>query len=42
MMSVSVCARVYVCPHDHISGTARPIFTEIFVHVTYARGAVLF
>ena len=41
-MSVSVCARVYVCPHDHISGTTGPIFTEIFVRVTYARGAVLF
>ena len=36
-MRVSVC--LSVC--DHIFGTTRPIFTKIFVHVTYGRGSVL-
>jgi len=36
-MSVSVCLSV----HDHIFGTARPIFTKIVVPVTYGRGSVL-
>ena len=45
-MSVSVC--VYVClsvclaVHDHIFGTTRPIFTNLFAHVTYGLGSVLF
>ena len=36
-MRVCVCLSV----HDHIFGTTRPIFTEIFAHVTYGRGSVL-
>jgi len=35
---LSVC--VFVFP-DHISGTTRPIFTKVFVHVTYGCGSVL-
>ena len=35
---MSVC--VFVFP-DHISGTTRPIFTKVFVHVTYGCGSVL-
>jgi len=34
-LSVRVC--VSVCLRDRISGTARPIFTKCFVHVTYGR-----
>jgi len=30
-----------VCVCLFIFGTARPIFTEIFVHVTYGRGSIL-
>ena len=42
-MAVSVCLSVRVClsVHDHIFGTTRPIFTKIFLHVTYCRGSVL-
>jgi len=44
VMSVSacVCICVCVCPsvRDHIFGTSRPIFTKIFMHVTYGRGSV--
>jgi len=29
-----------VCEHN-ISGTTRPIFTKLFVHVIYGRGSVL-
>ena len=38
-----VCLSVCVClsVHDHIFGTARPIFTEIFVLVTYGCASVL-
>ena len=34
---------MYVCLSvlDHILGTACPIFTKVFVHVTYGRGSVL-
>jgi len=37
-MSVSVCVSVCVC---HVFGTTRPIFTILFVHVTYGCGSVL-
>ena len=33
-------ARVCLSVHDNIFGSARPIFTKIFVHVTYGRGPV--
>ena len=36
-----VCVRVCVSVHDHIFGTARPIFTKFFVYVTYDRGSVV-
>ena len=41
-VSVCVCICVCVCPsvRDHIFGTSRPIFTKIFMHVTYGRGSV--
>jgi len=33
---------MYVClSRDHIFGTARPIYTNFFMHVTYGRGSVL-
>ena len=35
---MSVCLSVV---RDHIFGTARPIFTNFFVHVAYGRGSVL-
>jgi len=35
-----VRARVCLSVHDNIFGSARPIFTKIFVHVTYGRGPV--
>jgi len=38
-MSVSVCVCLSV--HDHIFGTARPIFTNFFAHVTCGRSSVL-
>jgi len=43
-MLVSVCVHVCVClsARDHFFGTTRPIFTKLFVHVTYGRGSVLF
>ena len=41
-MSVSVCVCVCLSVHDHIFRTARPIFTKIFVLITYGRGSVLF
>jgi len=43
VMSVSVCLCVSVCLyiHDHIFGTTRPIFTKVFLHLTYCRGSVL-
>ena len=36
-MSVSVCLSVCLClsVRDHIFRTARPIFTELFVLITY-------
>jgi len=42
-LCISVCVCVCVClsVHDHVFGTARPIFTKIFVRVTYGRGLVL-
>jgi len=40
-MSVSVCLFVRLSVRDHISGTADPIFTKFFVHVTYDRGSIL-
>jgi len=36
---VSVCGCLFV--RDHTFGTAHPIFTKVFVHVTYGRGSVL-
>jgi len=41
-MSASVCVCACLSVHDHIFETARPIFNNIFVHVTYSRGSVLF
>ena len=40
---VCLCGCVCVClsVRDHIFGTARPIFTKLFAHVTYGRGSVL-
>ena len=35
-----VCLFVCVFVRDHIFGTTRPIFTKIFVHVTYGRGSI--
>ena len=42
-MSMSVFLSVCLClsVRDHISATARPIFSKFFVHVTYGRGSVL-
>jgi len=44
-MSVSVCLSVCVSAcfsvHDHIFRTACPIFTKVFVRVTYGRGSFL-
>ena len=44
MVSMSVCLSVCLCVFLCLSvfGIACPIFTEIFVHVTYGRGSVLF
>jgi len=41
-MRVSVCLSVCLClsVHDHIFGTARPIFTKISVYVTHGRCSV--
>ena len=39
VMSVYVCVCLSV--RDHIFRTARPIFTNTFVHVTYGRGSVM-
>jgi len=39
VMSVFVCVCVSV--RGHVVGTARPIFTTFFVHVTYGRASVL-
>jgi len=41
VMSVCVCVRVCVSVHDHMFGTARPIFTNFFVYVIYDRGSVV-
>ena len=46
-VSVRACVRACVCvcvclsARDHILGTTRPIFTNVFVHVTDGRGSVL-
>jgi len=42
-MSVFVCLSVCVClsVRDHIFGTTRPVFVQIFAPVTYGRGSVL-
>jgi len=42
-VSVSVRLSVGLCsfPRMHISGTARPNFSNFSVHVTYGRGSVL-
>jgi len=37
-LSVCVCVCLFVC--DHIFGTAHPIYTKFFVHVTYGHGSV--
>ena len=37
-MTVSVCVCLSVC--DHISGTTRPIFTKLCVHVVHGRSSV--
>ena len=38
-----MCLCMFVClsVRDHISGTARPIFIELFPYVAYGRGSVL-
>jgi len=47
VMSVSVCLTVCLCVcvclpvRYHIFGTTRPIFTKVFMHVTYGIGSVL-
>ena len=38
-MTVSVCVCLSV--REHISGTTRPIFTKLCVHVVYGRSSVL-
>ena len=38
---VMIASVLFVSVRDHIFGTTRPIFTELFVHVTYGRGSVL-
>jgi len=38
-MTVSVC--VCLSAREHISGTTRPIFTKLCVHVVYGRSSVL-
>jgi len=38
---LSVCVCVCLSIRDHIFGSARPIFTKYFVHVTYGRDSVL-
>jgi len=38
-LSVSLCLGVSVC--EHISKTARPIFSKFSVHVAYGRGSIL-
>ena len=40
-VSVYVCVCVCLSVHDHIFGTARPIFSKLFLHVTYDRESVL-
>jgi len=35
-----VCVSVCLSVHGHIFGKIRPIFTKIFLHVTYGRGSV--
>jgi len=35
------CVCVFVYAGDHIFGTRCPMFTEVFLHVTYGRGSVL-
>jgi len=37
-----VCLSVCLSDRDHIFGTARPVFMEIFVVVNYGRGSVVF
>jgi len=39
--SLSVCVCVCLSVPDDSFGTTRPIFTKLFVHVTYGRGSVL-
>jgi len=44
VMSMSVCVSVCLTVREDISGTTRAIFrpTELFAHVAYVRGPVLF
>jgi len=38
---VCLCVCVCLSVRDHIFGPTRPIFTKLFMHVTYDRGSVL-
>ena len=38
----SVCLCVCLSVHEHISGTAKPIFIKFFVQIPYGLGSVLF
>jgi len=41
VVSVSVSVCVYLSVRENSSGTASPIFTKYFVHVTHGHGSVL-
>jgi len=40
-LSVCVCLSVCLSVREHISGTARPTFTNCFVQIPCGRGSVL-
>ena len=41
LVCLSVCLSACLSVHEHISGTARPIFTRFFVQIPYGHGSVL-